>query len=472
MKLIGNYLKDYAQNNGDKIAYIEGNNNINYRTLYKRASAVADLIGNQKRAILVYLDKSIDLVTSIAGVLMTNNYYIIGDTNMPLDRLEKIIDEQDNLLIITNKKYEDRFNKVLLVEEIGEKDDSVIKATESDIAYMLYTSGSTGSPKGTMISHKALMNYLNWFKEAFNINDQTIFASATQGYFSMSISDLIGNLYYGTTTVLIPKIAFSFPKMLVDSLTNNHVNTIYWTPSMLKILYNSGALEGNNFSLEKILFAGEVMPTKLINAYKKYFKDIMYANLFGPTETVDICTYYILDREFKDEEKLPIGIPCSGVEAIIYDNELYIKCNYLANGYYKNEAKTKEAFVQNPLHNDYEDIVYKTGDLVHKEEDLLYFDGRSDFQIKRKGYRIELEEIEKAAELIVDTAVCVYDLEKEKIHLFINEDKTLEEMLEGLRKYVPLYMDVDYVHKIDKVLYNANGKKDRNFYKNEIKKEN
>ena len=184
--------------------------------------------------------------------------------------------------------------------------------------------------------------------------------------------------------------------------------------------------------LEKVLFAGEVMPTKQLNYWIHTLEpEIMYANLFGPTETTDICTFYVVNREFEDDESLPIGKPCNNCDAFIInekgepavngeEGELFVRSTFMADGYYKNPEKTKEAFVQNPLNRYYPERVYRTGDIVkYNEQGELIYISRKDFQIKRRGYRIELGEIEAGANSVekVKACACVYDKERDSLVL-------------------------------------------------------
>ena len=196
--------------------------------------------------------------------------------------------------------------------------------------------------------------------------------------------------------------------------------------------------------LKTVLFAGEVMPTKHLNYWINNLGDeITYANLFGPTETTDICTYYVVNRRFADDEPLPIGRHCDNCNVFILnekgeeaepgeEGELYARGSFLSAGYYNNPEKTAEAFVQNPLNTAYPEIVYKTGDLVKEAEngDIMYI-CRKDYQIKHMGYRIELGEIEAAVSSVenVQECACVYDEQNDKIvrqKTFKNNDRRIE----------------------------------------------
>ncbi len=181
--------------------------------------------------------------------------------------------------------------------------------------------------------------------------------------------------------------------------------------------------------LKKVLFCGEVMPNKHLNIWRKNLPEVVYVNLYGPTEAVEACTYFVIDREFQDCEPLPIGKACDNTTILVLNenDELILPCNAynvnsiaiesdigelcirgscLASGYYNNEEKTKEVFVQNPSNKSYSEIIYRTGDLVKYNDlgELIYL-CRKDYQIKHMGYRIELGEIEM-------TAYSIHSIEK------------------------------------------------------------
>ena len=474
-----NYLEKQVREVPNNNAFISDKGIVTYSELYDKVRRVGSAINEFRKPVLLYLDKSLELVYSMLGVVYSGNYYVVGDTHMPDDRLQLIIDNVEPAYIITDKRHASKFNNPLLIEELLEHEildisEKRSKIVDTDIMYILYTSGSTGVPKGTILNHKAVLSYLDWFTEEFNINHDTIFGSQTQFYFSMSISDFYGTIYKGSSLVLIPKMYFSFPIKLVEMLEKYNVNTLYWTPSGLSILVNSNALDKiRPNSIKNILFAGEVMPVKIINKLKKYYNDALYANLFGPTETVDICTFYKLDREFRDDEVLPIGISCKNCDCFLLDDdnklsnkgELVVRGSFLATGYYKNPEKTKSSFVQNPLNNLYDELIYRTGDIVHIENGIYYYDNRKDFQIKKNGYRIELGEIEYAANLVIEDSIAVYDNTHEVIGIFYLGNMQEEELIKELREKIPSYMMPDKVIKIERITYNANGKKDRNYYK-------
>lgn len=228
------------------------------------------------------------------------------------------------------------------------------------------------------------------------------------------------------------------------------------------------------------------MPTKQLNIWRKHIPDALYANLYGPTEITDICTYYVVDREISDRESLPIGRACDNCNVIIIkedgteakkgeEGELCVRGSFLAMGYYNNPEKTQSVFVQNPLNPYYPELIYKTGDIVkYNEKDEIIYMSRKDFQIKHMGYRIELGEIETAINSIDGIIACaaVYNIEKSRIVLFYQSNELDQKnILEKSSNMLPKYMQPNDLIQLEKMPYNANGKIDRVALKNKLKEE-
>ena len=471
-----------AKNNANKIIFIDKDKKITNEELLRNASQIASgLLEYNNQPIAIYMNKGVDLITSMMGVTLSGNFYTVIDSKMPKERIELILDVLKPKVIITNLDEEFSVKKVLLDDlrtlEVKDKELEYVhqNIVDTNPMYVLFTSGSTGIPKGVVVSHKAVMSYLNWFTKCFEINDKTIFGNQTPLYFSMSVSDVLGTIYSDATLYFIPTMYFSFPITLLNYLNENKINTIYWVPSALSILANLDALNDYELpSLNKVLFAGEVMPTKVLNYWMDHVK-ALYADLFGPTETTDICTYYKVNRHIDINESIPIGIPCQNCGIlIIKDNqevklgevgELYVKGSFLADGYYNNPDKTKEVFVQNPINKAYPEVTYKTGDLVKMGNDgnLIYI-SRKDFQIKHMGYRIELGEIENRIYTIKDVITCCTIYANDEISLYYEGKIDEIDLIKQLKLKLPNYMMPNNVYKIAKMRYNMNGKVDRNYF--------
>ena len=481
----------------NKTAFVEEKKKVTFKDFTEESKKIGyniySKINKTNKPIVIFIDKSINCLEAMMGILYSGNFYTIIDTKSPLERFESIIKTLEPELIITDEKNKEKLEKydcknipVFILEnsECTTINDNVLdkirdNQIDTDIMYVLFTSGSTGVPKGTVLTHRAVITYIQWVIETFKIGKNTIWGSQTPFYFSMSITDVFSTMATGATLCIIPKMYFSFPIKLIEFMNNNNVNTIYWVPSALCIVANLKILETEKFTtLNKVLFAGEVMPVKQLNMWMDALPKAMFANLFGPTETTDICSYYIVNHRFKNDESIPIGKHCDNCNLIIVDEnnkevnpkntektgELLVRGSFLASGYYKNIAKTNEVFVQNPLNNNYNEIVYRTGDIVkYNEKGEIIYLSRKDYQIKHNGYRIELGEIEKNIYAIDEIVLCacVYDEKTERIVLFYQgniEENDLAKKLNG--KLLP-YMMPNAYEKLTRMPYNANGKIDR-----------
>ncbi len=492
VKTITDYLDMTVDKYPNKIGVRDEKKAYSFSEIKEKALRIATAIGIRdvfKKPIAIFLDKNVDCFTSIFGVAYSGNFYTIIDVGMPKERIKKILNTLQPEVVITDKKHEEDIRLIdskleaLILEDLYTISEDYFlikklrtKIVDTDVLYILFTSGSTGDPKGVIISHRNVITYMEWSGEAFGFDDNTVFGSQTPFYFSMSVLDVFQTIRVGAELVIIPKKMFSLPGNLVTFIGENKINTIYWVPSALCQLANVGILDNQNLKcLKKVLFAGEVMPAKQLNMWRRALPDTLYANLFGPTEVTDICTYYILNREIADDESVPIGVSCDNMNVFIVDNkgkevqgtqegEMLVRGASVAYGYYKNPLKTKEAFVQNPLQNCYDEKVYKTGDIVHFNErgEMIYV-SRKDFQIKHMGYRIELGEIETAASAVeyVDRAFCVYDSSNSEIVLFYVGNIEEKDIKKNLKKKVPKYMIPTRYIKIESMPLNLNGKIDR-----------
>lgn len=491
MKNILEYFESTVKRCPDKIAFTDSNRKESFVQAQSNARAIGSRLIKKgtKRPVAVLIDKSINCIDAMLGALYAGDYYIVVDVHSPKNRICNILSSLEKPIILADAASmplatEVGVNSVISYEEavkcpVHDKALDAIRTemTDRDTAYILFTSGSTGIPKGTIISHRALISYINWVTQEFSFDSETSFGSQTPLYFSMSVTDFYSTLKCGCTYNIIPKEYFSFPIKLIEFLNENKINTIYWVPTAISILSNWKAFDAMKPKyLKTVLFAGEVMPVKQLNYWIKNLDGVKFANLFGPTETTDICTFYVVDREFADDESLPIGVACDNCRVFVIkengtpagageEGELYVSTSFMADGYYGNAEKTAQAFVQNPLNNKFPDLVYRTGDIVKYNErgELLYI-SRKDFQIKRMGYRIELGEIEAAANSVekVKSCACIYDKDADTLALiYEGRAKDSEAVYEAVKSKVPPYMMPDSVLRISEMPKNANGKTDR-----------
>lgn len=484
------YLEKTARVFPDKPAIVDKNGVMTFAELRDNAlmigKAISDRLGTPKHPVFVYLPKSAKMLSAFMGILYSGNFYTPTDVNFPFQKVKGILDALDPALIVTDSKHgqlltENGVDAALLLNiELltdGCADTLYLeKSIDTDIAYVLFTSGSTGVPKGVIISHRSIIDYIDWAKACYSITENNVIANQAPFYFDNSTLDIYLMLSCGATLHIVPEQFYSFPARLMAYVRENRINTIFWVPSVFINVANADILSRMDCTcLKTILFAGEVMPNKHLNYWRKYIPDALYSNLYGPTEITVDCTYYIVDREFEDSDPLPIGIPCPNTEILVLDEgklvtqtgrvgELCVRGTSLALGYWNNPDKTAEAFIQNPLNDRYGEKIYCTGDLVHyNERGEIMYDGRKDFQIKRMGYRIELGEIEAAAvgsEMV--TNVCaLYDSVKKQIVLFYQGDAGEKELRDHLLGMLPKYMVPTVYHQLQRFPYNDNGKIDR-----------
>lgn len=492
------WLENTAETFPNKIAIYDENGSITYAEYRKQSQAIArNIIGfkneksiSLKSPVVVFLEKSKEVLVSFLAVAYSGGFYSPIDVEMPENRVNKILEVLQPELVITSRESKSKFEKMnydgayVIIEDVlpSEGDsaivDNVVRGIiDTDLLYVLFTSGSTGVPKGVSINHRSVIDYINWVTNTFDINEGDSFGNQAPFYFDNSILDIYSCLKTGATLFIIPQKLFFQPVPLLQYIKDNDIDTIFWVPSALTVVAKLKAFRNVDLSstLKRVLFCGEVMPNKQLNIWRNYLPKVQYANLYGPTEITDACTYYIVDREFSDDEPLPIGIPMMNTDILVLnaDNnlvrgdeigELCVRGTSLSMGYYNNPEKTKEAFVQNPLNKAVPEIIYRTGDLVkYNEFGELIFLSRKDFQIKHLGHRIELGEIETAASSLneVNLCCCLYDEKHQRIVLFIDADLSKEYVKNCIKSLVPEYMIPGKVVFIEKIPMNANGKIDR-----------
>jgi amino acid adenylation domain-containing protein len=279
-----------------------------------------------------------------------------------------------------------------------------VASAPDDLAYILYTSGSTGRPKGVMLSHRNATSFVAWCCESFAPAESDVFSSHAPFHFDLSILDIYTPLSHGATLVLIGEETGKEPLALAQLIARERITVWYSTPSILSLLVRFGKLETQDCSsLRTVLFAGEVFPVVHLRALKAVWPWPRYFNLYGPTET-NVCTWYEVPAVVPPErtEPYPIGRVCSHLEGLVVDGrgdpvaaggegELCIRGAGVTSGYWNLAEQTARAFLERPDGGRW----YRTGDLVVAEPggDLRFL-GRNDRMVKKRGYRVELGEIE------------------------------------------------------------------------------
>ena len=462
-----------------------------YAALLARARTIGAALLGDRRPVVVYLPKSIDALAVFFGAMCAGRPYAPVDAHIPVARLEKIAASLEPAWIVTNEALLPNLagadlgvaEPVLLSAlEGAAPDDAGVDAAigaviDTDPIYVMYTSGSTGTPKGVTIPHRGILDYADWVADTFAFDESTVMANQAPFYFDNSTFDIYGTLRCGGRLLLTPETLFLFPLKLPEYLEAHGATSIFWVPTVMINVANSGALEGRALPrLKNVAFCGEVMPNTQLNIWRRALPHCQYANLYGPTEITDVCCYYKVDRPFADHESLPIGKACGnmrvriltddGREAAVGETgELCVLGSGVALGYWNNPEQTARAFVQDPL-SLCPQRMYRTGDLARRGEDgLIYLLGRKDSQIKLKGNRIELGEIEAAAMCVpgVANACALFDAPRERIVLFVEGGGglNLRKMNLELKKYIPQYMLPGKLVAMDRLPHTANDKIDR-----------
>lgn len=492
------YLEESAVKYSDKIAFFDESNEITFRELRDKSVILGRFIkriltGN-RRPILVYLPKDTTSIVAFMGILYSGNFYTPTDIRFPGEKINSVMKALNPDAVLVNHKTKEKLegfadlsnvevidiDNVDFSENAGNSKEFVDSILDVDPVYVFFTSGSTGVPKGVIINNHNIIDYTDWAVSALPITERTIMGNQSPFYFDISTQDIYTTLKTGATLGIIPPKYFAFPAKVLQFIKERHINFLYWVPSAFVNVANFDLLKDISLDeVELIMFGGEVMPVKQLNYWKKYLPNLKtVANVYGPTEATVNCTYYIVNREFKDSETLPLGKACENTGLLVIDDdgnritpsdigkqgELCVFGSSLSAGYWDDSEKTAEKYVDNPLCNHYHEKMYLTGDLVcYNDRGELVFIGRKDFQIKHSGYRIELGEIESAAggNEKLSNVCCSYDKKNKQIVLFYQGDIIEDELKDYLLGIIPKYMVPTVYYKLDRFPYNDNGKIDR-----------
>ena len=484
------FLENAVNKHPEKTALKDENHSVSYAEVNELSDRIAtsliDLINTENRPIAVLIDRNVESLVAFIGITKSHNFYMPVDYSQPVNRIINMVTQMEPACVIAfnncSEEIRERISApvyeyeelikiqtdVKLLREVREK----IK--EKDPLYLMCTSGSTGIPKGVLITHDGVERFITTFVETFGFNENDVFGNQAPFDFDVSVKDFYSTLYCGATMVIIPRKCFSMPKLLVEVLDENRITVIIWAVSALCIVAGINAFKSRVPShIRKVLFSGEVMPVKMLNVWRQYLPEAMYVNLYGPTEVTCNCTYYIVDREFNDEEKLPLGKVFDNCSVYVLDDrneriktsetgEICVSGPSVSPGYYHNEQKTADVFVSNPFVP--ETLMYRTGDLAYFSPDgYYYFAGRKDFQIKHMGHRIELEEIEKYlnAAQCVSRAICLYDEKRNKLVTVYQGEADKKDIIAALKNDIPKYMIPSVYYQEETLPLTKNGKIDR-----------
>jgi amino acid adenylation domain-containing protein len=508
--LLHHYLRDSARARPDALALVDGDRSLTFRELDEQSNSVASRlieIGvSRGDRVGILVPKSAEGVIGIYAAMKAGAAYVPIDPSAPEARVKYIADNCSIRHVISSEAMRGMWAGLgeagvehviaLDTDDRGATGGPIIhsrswalaagapnspETIDQDLAYILYTSGSTGDPKGVMLSHRNCRAFVEWTVDEYSVTSNDRLSSHAPFHFDLSTFDLFGAALAGAPVYLVPKRATIFPVEIARFIDKNEISVWYSVPSVLTMLTDRAGLEtGALPSLRTILFAGEVFPTKYLSRIMHLLPHVEFANLFGPTET-NVCTAYTLtDPPDEDDPPISIGKAIRNVETFVVDEddrivergevgELLVRGPTVMSGYWADPDRTANRLVPSPIAAHLENPVHRTGDLVQEMADGNYrFLGRSDNQIKSRGFRIELGDIEAALvahpNVLEAAALAIPDeLISNRIvaHVSVSEEVDARELKAFCEGRIQKYMVPETIAVVDELPKTSTGKLDR-----------
>jgi amino acid adenylation domain-containing protein len=521
--LLQQLVTNQAEKRPDQTAIIYKQERLPYGRLEQASNQLARLLkenGCQRGDRICFLiPKTPAAIITILGILKADCTYVPLDPSSPAPRLGKIIDACEPRWILAGGPVSTLLNQLFCEDSqfktipigwmeaanvVGENFRSQFSFEDlpkysdappdyqnkvEDPAHILFTSGSTGVPKGVVITHENVLHFINWAVKYFETRPEDKISSHPPLHFDLSTFDIYGTLSSGAQLHIVPTELNLVPHKLAEFIRTSELTQWFSVPSVLNFMAKADVVKANDFPLlERLLWCGEVFPTPPLIYWMRKLPHVKFTNLYGPTEATIASSYYTVPQCPEDEKaNIPIGTPCDGEELLVLDEslkplpvgeigDLYISGVGLSPGYWRDPEKTASVFLN---HNE---RIYKTGDLAKVGEDgLVYYLGRADSQIKSRGYRIELGEIETALNALNLTEECaVVAISTEGFegvaiccaYVSLNEsDASPTTLRTELSKSLPNYMMPARWMRSERLPKNANGKIDRKVLREMFQKE-
>ncbi|MCR3759100.1 amino acid adenylation domain-containing protein [Clostridium felsineum] len=456
----------------DNVAIIEGENKICYWELEEKSNQVANYLLKKhlkkSELVAVIASRKINTIINVLGILKAGCAYVPIDPDYPDDRVEYIKNNSNCNIILKEDTYD--------TENLSfyDKNKLSIKVDVNSLAYVIYTSGSTGVPKGVEITHKSACNTILDINRKFNVREEDRIIALSSMCFDLSVYDIFGCLSVGATLVQVADQRDV--KNILEVVRNNKITIWNSIPSTMTILVDNIKAEDNSSDLRLVLLSGDWIPLNLPSKIKNHFKNSKVVSLGGATEASIWSIYYPIE-EVKDTWKsIPYGMPLANQSIYILNyeqklcpegikGEIYIGGDGVALGYINDEEKTKKAFINHP---DFGKI-YKTGDYgILNKGGYVEFIGREDNQVKVRGYRVELSEVETTMNSFEGIKSSIVTVKKDSLnnnylcgYYVASKNMPKSEIKEHLSKMLPPYMIPTKLIQIERIPLTANGKIDR-----------
>ncbi|UPW84182.1 non-ribosomal peptide synthetase [Lysinibacillus sp. Ag94] len=485
----------------NKIAVRFMDETITYKDINSKANQIANLLKNEKmnveEPVAICFDKSITMIIAIIGIIKAGGYYVPLDPSLPVDRLTKIVDQVNPNFLLTDNKNESKFEKACVpsihnLEKLDYDrygDINVLKEyTIDNLIYTIFTSGTTGEPKGVQVEHKNVLNHLQGILHYMEVNKPLNYTLLTTIAADLSVTPIFASLTTGGSLHIIPESMITDSVMLSSYCRLHDIHCIKLVPSHMEAL-----LHGQNTSMfipEYIILGGEQLKWSLVDKIKETNAACKIFNHYGPTEVTVGVMANDVDKIERKGNVIPLGQPYGRSTILLLDEymnpvkkgrvgEIYITGLGITRGYYKNDSLTASKYKQNYFQEGKnESILYKTGDLARVDDnDQLEFISRVDHQVKIRGFRVELNEIQAQIEKIssIQDSAVVSRINKNNetiiraVIVFKNKgQENLDEVKEILSKKLPNYMLPQEYLTLDSLPLNKNGKVDRQYLTNYV----